>query len=329
MTRNSLIYTTHALIVITTAFFSYHSGIASWYFALAIGLPLLISYFPKLSGLSYTINVRILFPISVGLLCVSFYHYFPQLMIEESQQQLERFGISNESSGIEQEFFQVNDVFKDAASVLYAICAAFLLWKGLSDFDELKYVLYEEANEVRSIGDYSTYFVTSGAPDVNEPTVRELRGLLLDYLDNMLRGNKVIASVENESVLERCLHAAGRLDAVDHNDKIALEEIMKSISCISVLRAKRTVCIEKRMSPFILVLMLLMSITMVSSFFGKANGEISIDYMYVFLLPAFYASIFMTLLDLSSPFDGYWSIKLEAIEGVQRKLSAPLHIASD
>jgi len=129
---------------------------------------------------------------------------------------------------------------------------------------------------------------------------------------------------ENEGVIEDCLMAIGKLDAVDLNDEIALEEILKSCNRISVLRSKRTVCIEKRMSPFILGLMLLMSMTMVSSFFGKATGQFNIDYVYVFMLPVFYASIFMTLLDLSSPFDGYWKIKLEAIDGVREKLERQL-----
>ena len=73
--------------------------------------------------------------------------------------------------------------------------------------------------------------------------------------------------------------------------------------------------------------MLIMSATMVFSFFGKASGEFGMDYVYVFLLPAFYTSVFMTLLDLSSPFDGYWSIKVHAVRGVMDKLDKQLAAA--
>jgi len=241
-------------------------------------------------------------------------------MGQEPSPQLTRLGISNPDDGIGKEFFVVNPLFKDAVSVLYAICAAFLLWKGLNDFDELKQVLHEEANEVRNVTDFSTYFLLSGNSEENAPTVKNLRIKLLDYIDNMLTGSKVVTNIKNETVLSDCLKIVSGLKEGDLNDQIALAEIMKSLSRITVLRSRRAVCIEKRMSPFILVLIVMMSGTMVASFFGKATGVVSIDYIYVLLLPSFYASIFMTLLDLSSPFDGYWKIKLKAVEDTQRKL---------
>ena len=115
--------------------------------------------------------------------------------------------------------------------------------------------------------------------------------------------------------------SASRLTHGDFNDQVALENIMGSLNRIAVLRSRRMVSIEKRMSPYILAIMLIMSVTMVASFFGKATGEISIDYIYVFLLPMFYTSLFMTLVDLSSPFDGYWAIKLEAVSSVRDKIA--------
>lgn len=323
--RNTYIYVAHAIVVVATAYFASISGLANWYSVIAIGLPLVLSMVPKLSGYSYTVNVRLLFPISVGLLCISLFHYFPIFMADPTGTDLARYGLTADVGGVAQDFFQVNPIFKDAVSVLYAICAAFLLWKGLSDFDELKHVLYEEANELRSISDYTTYFLASGEPETNERTVRSIREQLLTYATNMLKGNRIVANAENEGVMETCLLEIGKLKTADMNDQIALEEIMKALNRVSILRSRRTVCIEKRMSPFILGLMFIMSITMVASFFGKASGEINIDYVYVFLLPAFYTSIFMTLLDLSSPFDGYWAIKLEAVNGVCNKLEQQLN----
>ncbi len=102
---------------------------------------------------------------------------------------------------------------------------------------------------------------------------------------------------------------------------------MKSINRVYILRSRRHVCIEKRMSPFLLVIIFAMSVAMVASFFGDATGKPSVEYVYVFLLPAFYTSIFMTLLDLSTPFEGYWNIKLEAIENVKLELETALNIA--
>lgn len=322
--KNLIIYAIHLVVVLATAFFAAKSGIANWYFVLIIGAPAVLALTPKFSSVSYTINARILFPISVGLLCVSFYHYFPNILADETAASLSLYGISNNNAGIRTELFQVNSIFKDAVSVLYAICVAFLLWKGLSDFDELKGVLYEEVNEIRSISDFGTYFITSGNPEINHQSILRIRELLLDYLGNILVGNKIVANIKNEDVLEEALLQIGSLKSKDKNDEIALEEMMTGLSRAAVLRSKRMVCIEKRMSPYILSLMFMMSITMVSSFFGKATGQFTFDYIYVFMLPTFYASIFMTLIDLSSPFDGYWSIKLGAVQGVKEKIQKQL-----
>ncbi|MEJ1992152.1 MAG: DUF4239 domain-containing protein [Maritimibacter sp.] len=318
-----MIYFVHAIVVAATAYFAAASDIANWYFVLLIGLPLVLASVPRLSGISYSINARILFPLSVGLLCGALYHYFPTVVVN-GDNALTSYIIRNSGRGVESDFFEVNAIFKDSVSVLYAICAAFLLWKGLTDFDELKHVLHDEANEIRTIADFSGYFINSGQVERNWSSVQSLRHLLLEYLSNMLKGRRVVANSENENVLMNCIAEIGKLEGADTNDNIALEEIMKSISRISMLRSRRAVCIEKQMSPYILGLMLLMSVTMVASFFGKASSEFSIDYAYVVLLPAFYTAIFMTLLDLSSPFDGYWSIKLGAVIGVREKIEKQL-----
>lgn len=318
--RNVIIYGIHLITVLATAYLGYLSGLFNWWLVALILAPLVMAVTSRFKDWTYTINVRILLPISIGLFFVSLYHFFPTLMAEEPSM-LARYGLGGQENDLNASFFEVNDLFKDAVTVLYAICVAFLLLKGLSDYDELKQVLYSEANEVRTITDFATYFMNSGNPKDSYPIVLELRQHLCAYLGNMLHGNRVKTVHENEQVLEDCIVTVGKLKAVDDNDEIALAEIMRSVSTISGLRAQRTVCIEKRMSPFILVLVFMMSLTIVLSFFGGAKQEFSIDYVYIFLLPTFYSSIFMTLIDLSSPFDGYWQIKLHAIEGVREKLT--------
>ncbi|WP_101067338.1 bestrophin-like domain [Roseovarius salinarum] len=335
-TRINSIYAIHLAVVLATAWIAERADVTTWYVVLAIGFPLVLSFLPRTSSLSYTLNVRILFPISVGLFCVALFHYFPHLLETSNasglasyldKQGIESFGAAGES--IDQALFQVNPIFKDSVTVLYAVCAAFLLWKGLSDFDELKHILYEEAGTIRSIADFTEYFMSGGAPEANYLAVHRLRSLLLEYVENILKDGRVVTAARNEEILEEGIAVVSDLKIGDKNDEFALEEVMKALTRVATLRSKRAVCIEKRMSPFILVIMFLMSTTMVLSFFGNATGELSIDYVYVFLLPTFYTSIFMTLLDLSSPFDGYWAIKLEAVDSVRKKLAKGTDARSD
>ncbi|MDX8348619.1 DUF4239 domain-containing protein [Cognatiyoonia sp. IB215446] len=297
-----------------------------------IALPLVLAFSTSFGNLSYTINVRIIFPISVGLFFVVLYHYFPAMMVASDQDPSARtaaqFGITSGvagQDGIDEAFFKINDLFKDAVTVLYAICVAFLLLKGLNDYDDLKEALYSEANLVRTVSDYASYFAESGDPKKNGPVVKDLRCLLHDYLDNILQDTSIVTNPENEAVLEKCIATVGRLSVVDQNDGYALQEIMKGVGDLANYRAKRMVCLEKKMSPFILTLVFVMSLTIVMSFFGAANGDVTIDYVYVFLLPTFYTSIFMTLLDLSSPFDGYWQIKVDAVSNVRDRLEQQIN----
>lgn len=322
------LYAIHTIVALVTIFISVQSGFAPPWLLIVILFPLVLAFSSKLRDVSYNLNVRILFPVSVGLFFVVLFDYMPDLLISQANTgTVSFFGVKADISPegkIPESFFEVNTVFKDAVSVLYAICAAFMLFKGLNDFDALKHTLYEEAGQIKSIFDFSDYFVLSGKPEDNSESVRSLRLCLLEYVENILEGDKVVVKKENEAVLKRCISSVSELRVGDTNDQIALEEIMKGIANLSVLRSRRVVCIEKKMSPYILVLMTLMSLTMVFSFFGKTSEGLSIEYAYVFLLPVFYTSIFMTLIDLSSPFDGYWSIKLHALEGVRNSLRSEL-----
>lgn len=318
MKKIYFVYFLHAALVVITAYILAQVDISAWYFTLLIAIPLILSFIPKYSRISYGVNIRFLFPISVGLFCVALYHAFPSLMVDQSAAALSRYGISSGNSGLEQGFFEVNNIFKDSVSVLYAICAAFLLWKGLNDFDELKHVLYEEVNEIHSIANYLSFFVDGNATSKadkmsNEKTARHIKRLMYEYLQNILLESRIVVSQTNRAILKKLSDDASKIRVGDANDQIALEEIMKAITRLSTLRSRRKVCIEKRMSPYILTLMFLMSVAMVSSFFGDATGKLSIDYAYVFLMSGFYTALFMTLIDLSSPFEGYWSIKLEAV----------------
>ncbi|MEM6577457.1 MAG: hypothetical protein AAF678_03120, partial [Pseudomonadota bacterium] len=196
--------------MLLTAFILLRTDLLNAWFLAVIVAPLALAFVSSQGKLSYTVNVRIIFPISVGLFFVALYHYFPTLIetmsggsvnaIQSEIQNASRFGIVSglaQSNQINGSFFQVNDLFKDAVTVLYAICVAFLLLKGLNDFDELKGVLYAEANLVRTTSDFATYFISSGDPTKNEPIVETLRGLLHDYLDNILVGQTIDISEKN------------------------------------------------------------------------------------------------------------------------------------
>ena len=252
------------------------------------------------------------------------YHYFPTLVATDTSGALALYGLENSSvSPIDQAFFEANELFTTSVSVLYAICVAFLLFKGLSDFDELRTALSDEASEINTIVDYMQYFKDSGFNE-NWPVLVRVLKYFRNYVANIHAGHKIVISKENDTVLRKIILQLSRLSPKDNNDSIALEEIMKGYSRVVSARSRRHSNIQKSMSPFILALVLLMSASLLASFYGEATGEVSVDYFYVFLLSMFYTSILMTLIDLSSPFDGYWAIKTETFQELIGKIEDEL-----
>jgi len=319
--RTFFLMLVHILVVALNAFVLSLTGLYSTWYLIVIVAPIALYLFPAFSRFSYTINFRIILPFSVGLLFVGLYQYFPEFMASgNAVPTLTANGLQLKAPEPNTKIFEVNPTFVDAVTVLYAVCAAFLLWKGLNDFDELKSVLYEEASEMKSLSNYFTYLSEGDKQDENTEIANDLRALFIEYIDNLTKGEEIIVSHDNEEILRECLNLIGKFKDTDVNDRIAIAEVMKGLNHLTLLRSKRSVCIEKRMSPFILVLIAVMSLAMSATFFGDASQEFGVNHILIFLLPAFYTSLFMTLLDLSSPFDGYWKVKCDSMNGVKERL---------
>ncbi len=94
------VYSVHVLFVVATAIIANQSDLASGWLVVLIALPLGLSLTARYENLSYNINVRILFPISVGLFFVFLYDYLPSIIDTTDNSQLSRLGISNPSDGI-------------------------------------------------------------------------------------------------------------------------------------------------------------------------------------------------------------------------------------
>ena len=82
------------------------------------------------------------------------------------------------------------------------------------------------------------------------------------------------------------------------------------------------------MSPFIIALVAFLSGAIILPFFREASTEFGLNHIYVFTLSTFFAFIFMTLLDLSMPFEGYWQVKKDALQTAKDMLERAPYIDS-
>ena len=65
--RNIVIYFFHLIVVLLTGLLLLQTNLLSIWVTIIISLPLALAFSTSFGSLSYTINVRIIFPISVGL----------------------------------------------------------------------------------------------------------------------------------------------------------------------------------------------------------------------------------------------------------------------
>lgn len=257
---------------------------------------------------SYIFIARIVTPINIGFLFLLLYKYV--YSIDASADFL---NASVKSTFQVERFFEV-------LSNLYAMCTAFLLWKGLTDHDKLKSILKDEANTIDSICNFLKYF------DCQENIIRvkNLRNLFKKYIDNAMNSGKFSSNSKNTKVIEDMINEIRYIEPNDKNDEIALSEIMKEINNLSAIRSQRISCLETSLSPYLLFAILLMSASIMFPLFTRnpAGDSSSVLLTMVFVMGTLLSFMFITMLDISKPFAGFWRIKLNSFEEIRAKLDA-------
>jgi hypothetical protein len=295
-----------------------------WYF-----LGPLLFVIPTVFVRSMVVPVaRIVTPLAYAMFAVALFSYGFDNIASSDFYTLNNFGIESNEKFV----FEAEDNFFNAITVLFSIMAAFLLWKGLNDFDKLKETLNEEAETIWAIVFLTTYLREEQASSENEMNIAatdKICAILQDYLHKatgVSRQQDKMSSLEilrkSDRLVDECVEQTKKIvvKAGDENDRIALEEIMKNLSSLVSVRSKRRVCMNNGMPPYILAVILIMSMSLLLPFMGNGSETLSVNHLYVFLLTFIHMFIFMTLLDLSSPFDGHFSIQMDAFTDAAERI---------
>ena len=317
--KKPIVYATIILLAISSYFLVKSSNlnqVPAIYFIFPIVLILPSAIF---SGL-FVLTARIVLPMAYACFAVALFSFgFSNLAISDFYN-IRNFGINDEIKFT----FQAEDNFFNAITVLFSIMSAFLLWKGLTDFDRLKEVLNEEAETIWAIVFLTTYLREDTDDRENRQNI-DATDKICEYFDEYVckatgvsekskRAESIIALKSSDRLVDQCVAETKKIIVKkdDENDRIALEEIMKNLSHLVSVRSKRRVCMDTSMPPYILFSILIMSISLLLPFLGNGSSILSMSHVYVFMLSFIHMFIFMTLLDLSSPFDGHFSIQLGA-----------------
>lgn len=215
----------------------------------------------------------------------------------------------------------------DVLSALYAICTAFLLWKGLTDHDTLRHALRDEANQIQRVIGFLPYFNMENV--TNRESADKIRQNFLTYIDRICDGEKVTAHRGNSRLLRETIDLVQNFEPEDTNDEVALSETMKGMSDLVMARSRRISQMEISMSPYLLAALVIMSAAVLYPFFtaGPETSANSVNYVNaicIFILSSLLSFLQMTLFDISQPFNGYWKIKTDTFEEIQTILENEL-----
>lgn len=245
---------------------------------------------------------RVIIPVVIGLGMVCLYRYVHTIP------SLSHFLEASKSSD-----FYLERLF-EVLSTLYAVCTAFLLWKGLTDHDNIRQVLKDEAGQMQSILGYLNYL----EGDKNVETAKSIKSNFSKYLTRIKQGDSIASHSGNFELLSDTRKLVAKLDNEDHNDSVAISEIIRGLNTFFRIRMKRISSMETKLSPYILIALGFMSLSLLYVIFTEKPSDVVVVDTIVFILATLLSFMLMMLMDISQPFAGYWAIKLDAFSEIQK-----------
>jgi len=275
----------------------------------------LVAFFAKVAGLGFSERLgsygavfifRAITPISIGLFLMALYTW-----------------VQSDHSIYGAIVIDVEDKFHlerlyESISILYAVCTAFLLWKGLSDHDGLRHILKEEAGQIQGAIGYLNYL----DGNENKKYAQEIRKSFKMYIERIIVDETVKAHNDNYQLLTDTRNYIAKLKPTtdDSNDSVAIAQIMRGLNNLFKVRMKRIACMETKLSPYILWALVLMSLSILYVTFATPTKDILVVKTTIFLLSGLMTFMVFMLLDINSPFAGYYTIKTDSFTQILKIL---------
>jgi len=257
---------------------------------------------------------RVMVPLTFGIIMVWVYRWSYDI------QPLADFLNSSKSN------FQYLELLFDILATLYAICTAFLLWKGLTDHDTLRQMLSNEANLIERLIGYLHYFNDRSAE--NRAFTQKLRNNLLSYVKNIVRGDQIRMNPENSELIRKSVLLISDVKIYkdsDYNDRVALEQTIICMSDLAMARSQRISQMEVRMSPYLLMALSVMSLAVIYPFFTEPPAQTDfVRESCIMILTSLLSFLIVTLLDISRPFNGFWKIKTDVFDSITNLLESEI-----
>ncbi|MEL7116808.1 MAG: DUF4239 domain-containing protein [Pseudomonadota bacterium] len=296
------------------------SELAPPWIPLLLLLPMVTMFKGERAHFGAILTARALVPISAGLCMMAFYDALPVLLGGEgSFMTIENFGFAEPTTAAMS--FEADSFYLEAVSVLYAMFSGFLLFKGLDDLGELREALVEEATCLGSIEKYTDIILKCQETPDAKAKATELRAALHDYTQRVIDCVEQGPTAENDEVISKAMALVVQIVPKTDVASNAQAAIMSAFDELGKARSRRSRAMGNRLPPMVMSFLLVMSVSMVLPFFGAPVDGFSTNHIFIFLMTSCFTFVFMLLLDLNDPFDGYWQVSMAPFEDLRSRLS--------
>lgn len=255
-------------------------------------------------------------------------------------------GVAAAVAGLDRSGGTTPEIFNGTVSTVYALVVAFIIFKGMQDFDQANFALRDEAMRIWSISRNLAFFAESDrarnptAHDRNLVISEAIREQMLAYLTDLRDAldSQQEGVAENEERIVQAERHVAQLEPIDDNDRVALQSMMSTLSDLSGIRARRMALMAARPSVFMVVMLILLSVLIITPFFalgvsglyldgdtvmGEPQATVfqSLEFWAVGALAFTLSFLFVMLMDMSSPFDGHWTVKREGLNTAIKRIS--------
>lgn len=212
------------------------------------------------------------------------------------------------------------EIFFNLFGMIYAIIVGFAIYVVLNNYNEIRYYMSNEVNELQCLRDYLMYV------DNQDDVKKEIKGKIKLYVESvvykewpaMIKSQKIDLDTPRE--LYDLMTAVNKIQPANASDNMALEKLIGSVSAITVHRTNRLSASLEKLPPLIrhLIFTLSMFIVVAFAFIPASNFWVN---MGLNALNSFgIAFIYFVILDLDYPFGGVWCITPESFAELIPKL---------
>lgn len=277
--------------------------------AVIIAVVLLFLFRPSVRAIA----VRLVLAALIGLLLFWTYDYVQGKLITKE---------------IQTAFVEPHDLFGTLIEVfgvfiatVYALLFAFMVLKSMQDFDSINFSLREEADNLEAISTSAIYLRPEWR-GTNFNLIVQIHKLLIDYAAGVLSDefHKRGFVRGNLEFIDSLADKIGQFKIENENDRLVVDKLISRLESLALLRSKRIAFIQTKPSPYMILMLFVLSVIVIMPFYIPVGNAVIMLRFFVGGLAFVLSFLFLMMLDMTSHFEGYWTVDREPFSHAKKTM---------